>query len=81
MMNQTKKARLEDNLRSEQEGEETDAVEKVDELDTTKMEEEVEDEMTSKSLVLETDRFPHILGRIFSHLDPPSVKSADLVSR
>ena len=37
--------------------------------------------MTSRSMVLETDRFPHILGRILALLDTVSVKNAALVSR
>ena len=44
--------------------------------------EEVEEEMmTSMSLVLKTDRFPTVLGRILSFLDSRSVKKAALVSR
>ena len=42
----------------------------------------VEDEMlTSRSLVLKTNRFPTVLGRILSFLDSRSVKMAALVSR
>ena len=44
--------------------------------------EEVEEEMlTSMSLVLKTNRFPTVLGRILSFLDSRSVKKAALVSR
>ena len=76
MMNQAKKARLEDELHVEELKEAEDhAMEEMQE------EEEVVGEMTSRSLVLETDRFPHILGRILSFLDPLSVKRASLVSR
>ena len=42
---------------------------------------EAEEMMTSRSMVLETDRFPHILGRILALLDTVSVKNAALVSR
>ena len=69
-MNQAKKARLEDELH----------VEELEEAENHAME-EGEGEMTSRSLVLETDGFPHILGRILSFLDPLSVKRASLVSR
>ena len=48
-------------------------------LDAEYMEAEVM--MTSRSMVLETDRFPHILGRILALLDTVSVKNAALVSR
>ena len=76
MMNQAKKARQEDELHMEELDEAEDhAMEEMQE------EEEVEGEMTSRSLVLETDGFPHILGRILSFLDPLSVKRASLVSR
>ena len=78
MMNQAKKARLEDELHVEElEEAEDDAMEEMQEEE----EEEEVGEMTSRSLVLETDRFPHILGRILSFLDPLSVKRASLVSR
>lgn len=74
---------LVDELCSEQEGKETDAVEEVEDVETNVVEdvEVVEDEITSRSQVLDTNRFPDILGRILSHLDPLSVKSAALVSR
>ena len=41
----------------------------------------VEGDMTSRSQVLETNGFPHILGRILSSLNPDSVKIAARVSR
>ena len=74
MMNQAKSseddmAQLEDEARSDQEAEEMEVVE------------EVEQEMPSRYQVLETNSVPHILGRIFSYLDPRSVKRASLVSR
>ena len=76
MMNQAKKARQEDELHMEElEEAENDAMEEMQE------EEEEVGEMTSRSLVLETDGFPHILGRILSFLDPLSVKRASQVSR
>ena len=34
-----------------------------------------------RSRVLENNGFPHILGRIFSYLEPLTVKDAALVSR
>ena len=43
--------------------------------------EEVKAEMTSVTLVLETDQFATVLSRILSFLDTPSVKKASLVSR
>ena len=62
--------------------------EKMEEIEThvkEGVEEEsvpVEDEMlTSRSLVLKTNRFPTVLGRILSFLDSRSVKMAALVSR
>ena len=66
MMNQAKKARLDAEY---MEG--FDLVEPV----------EAEVMMASRSMVLETDGFPHILGRILALLDPVSVKNAALVSR
>ena len=41
---------------------------------------EAEVMMTSRSMVLETDRFPHILGRILAHLDTVSVKKVENAS-
>ena len=74
-MTEVDEAWLENELSSEQEGEETDAVKDVE----TDIVEEVE--KTSMSLVLETNRFPHIIGQILSYLDPLSVKRAAQVSR
>ena len=51
-----------------------------EELEPVKEEVQV-DEMTSTAKVLETDQFPHILPRVLSFLDIPSVKKASLVSR
>ena len=72
---------LEDELSSEQEGKETDAVEEVEDVETDVVEEVEAVEDASRSLVLETNRFPDILGQILSHLDPLSVKRAAQVSR
>ena len=62
--------------------------EKTEEIEThvkEEVEEEsvpVEDDMlTSRSLVLKSNRFPTVLGRILSFLDSRSVKMAALVSR
>ena len=78
-MKPAKKARLEDQLKSEL------RVEELEEAENHVMErqevEEVEGEIPSRSKVLETNSFPHILGRILAYLDPDSVKSASLVSR
>ena len=38
-------------------------------------------EMTSVTLIVETDQFATVLSRILSFLDTPSVKKASLVSR
>ena len=55
--------------------------EKMEEIETH-VKEKVKDEMlTSMSLVLKTNRFPTVLGRILSFLDSRSVKMAALVSR
>ena len=72
---------LVDELCSEQEERETDVVEEVEDVETDVVEEVEAVEDASRSLVLETNRFPDILGQILSHLDRLSVKSAALVSR
>ena len=69
-----------------EEPEKTEEVENLvkEEVESVPVEEveEVEDEMmTSMSLVLKTNRFPTVLGRILSFLDSRSVKKAALVSR
>ena len=65
------------------ESEKLESVESEKELETETMEEvkPEEEEMTSMSKILETNAFPHILGRILSHLDPDDVMEASLVSR
>ena len=57
--------------------------EKLVELETEVTEEleTEEEEMTSRSKVLETNAFPRILAKILSYLDARSVKKASLVSR
>ena len=71
MMNQAKKANRSKLYEEVLEEIETDVVEEV----------QVEEEMTSRYQVLETNKFPHILGKIFSDLNPLQVKEAALVSR
>ena len=56
-------------------------VEKMEEAEELVPVEEVKPEMTSVTLVLETDQFATVLSRILSFLDTPSVKKASLVSR
>ena len=56
-------------------------VEKMEEAEELVPVEEVKAEMTSVTLVLETDQFATVLSRILSFLDTPSVKEASLVSR
>ena len=81
-MNPAKKARLEDQLKSELRVEELEEAENHGMGELQKVEEvEVEGEIPSRSVVLETNSFPHILGGILAYLDPDSVKSASLVSR
>ena len=54
----------------------------LEEMETEDVEEvQVEEDMASRSRVLETSSVPHIPERIFSYLDPRSVKEASLVSR
>ena len=57
---------------------ETEVTEEVEELEELVPEEE---EMTSRSKILETNAFPRILAKILSYLDARSVKKASLVSR
>ena len=49
--------------------------------DETKVPEEVEESVPSRSLVLESNQFPQVLCKILSYLDFRSVKRASLVSR
>ena len=58
--------------------------EKSEEVETEVEDEELvpeEEEMTSRSKILETNAFPRILAKILSYLDARSVKKASLVSR
>ena len=61
---------------------ESEEPEKSEELETEAMEEvEPEEELTSRSKILETNAFPRVLAKILSYLDARSVKKASLVSR
>ena len=62
---------------------ESEEPEKSEELETEAMEEvePEEEELTSRSKILETNAFPRVLAKILSYLDARSVKKAALVSR